>query len=199
MTTLRYRDSLREMLRERVLDAAQSITIENGWAAVTMSKVADLAGVSRQTLYNEFGTKAELAQELVARELLRFLEEVSRRLTAHEDIVAGIIDAAEGALTMAEDNPLLKAALDQAQNGTNDLLPLLTTQSQGLIDTAVMTVTLVIESHYSDVGLTPPQLKTAADAIVRIVLSHIMRPSGTPRDTAEGLGWIASLVLVPRA
>ena len=34
-------------VRERVLDATASITVEDGWGAVTMAKVAGLAGVSR--------------------------------------------------------------------------------------------------------------------------------------------------------
>ena len=59
-------------VRERVLDATASITVEQGWSAVTMGKVASLAGVSRQTVYNEYGAKPALGQEMVLRELRRF-------------------------------------------------------------------------------------------------------------------------------
>jgi AcrR family transcriptional regulator len=195
MTTVSYRESLRGMLRDRLLDAAQSLTVELGWPAVTMAKIADIAGVSRQTVYNEFGTKPELAQELVARELLRFLEVVRTRLLEHDDVVVGLTAACEGALDLARDNPLLKAALDQVQHGSNDLLPLITTQAGGLIDTAVTTVEVIISHHYTNIGLTPEQLHVAADLMVRLVLSNIMRPSGSPHETAANIGWVAGRVL----
>ncbi|MGQ5228634.1 helix-turn-helix domain-containing protein, partial [Streptomyces sp. yara] len=38
------------------------------WSAVRMVDVAAAAGVSRQTLYNEFGSKDGLARALVRRE-----------------------------------------------------------------------------------------------------------------------------------
>ena len=56
---------------ERVLDATASITVEHGWAAVTMAKVAAMAGVSRQTVYNEYGAKPALGLAMVLRELER--------------------------------------------------------------------------------------------------------------------------------
>ena len=37
-------------------------------------------GVSRQTVYNEFGTKHGLAQQLALRELQRFLDVVNERM-----------------------------------------------------------------------------------------------------------------------
>ena len=195
MTGLSFRESTRMQLRDRLLDAAQAITVESGWAAVTMAKIADAAGVSRQTVYNEFGNKGDLADELISRELGRFLEVVRSRLLAHDDVVAGVTDACEGALSMARSNPLLKAALDLAQSSTNELLPLLTTDSQALIDTAALTVETVINDHYGDIGLSPHRLHLAADAIVRLVLSHIMRPSGSPADASAQIGWIASQTL----
>jgi AcrR family transcriptional regulator len=195
VTGLSFRESTRVQLRDRLLDAAQTITVESGWAAVTMAKIADAAGVSRQTVYNEFGNKADLAEELVNRELGRFLEVVRSRLLANDEVVAGVTDACEGALSMAGSSPLLKAALDLAQSSTNELLPLLTTESQALIDTAVLTVEMVINDHYGEIGLGARELHLAADAIVRLVLSHIMRPSGSPADAAAQIGWVAGQTL----
>ena len=195
MTSVNFRESVRIQLHDRLLDAAQAITVESGWAAVTMAKIADAAGVSRQTVYNEFGNKPDLANELIGRELGRFLDVVRTRLQQHDDVVEGITDACEGALSMARANPLLKAALDLVNSSTNDLLPLLTTESQALIDTAVLTVETVIVDHYGQIGLAAGDLHVAADAIVRLVLSHIMRPAGTPAEAAAQIGWIASNTL----
>ena len=49
--------------------AAARFTAEHGWGALTMGKLADLVGVSRQTVYNELGGKPQLAEAMVMREL----------------------------------------------------------------------------------------------------------------------------------
>ncbi|WP_439848975.1 TetR/AcrR family transcriptional regulator [Streptomyces griseus] len=53
--------------RQALLDAALRALDEEPWRAVRMVDVAALAGVSRQTLYNEFGTKRGLAGALLRR------------------------------------------------------------------------------------------------------------------------------------
>jgi len=45
-------------LRDTVFDAVDDLVRERGWAATTMSDVAAAVGLSRQTLYNEFGSRA---------------------------------------------------------------------------------------------------------------------------------------------
>ena len=46
---------------ERILAAAAEMTAELGWSGVTMAAVAERVGVSRQTVYNEWGTRDRLA------------------------------------------------------------------------------------------------------------------------------------------
>jgi hypothetical protein len=46
-----------------------------------------------------------------------------------------------------------------------------------------------------DVTLSPTQLDAAIDVVVRVVLSHVMQPSASPRRTAEDVAWIAARVL----
>ncbi|MBC7596820.1 MAG: TetR/AcrR family transcriptional regulator [Kineosporiaceae bacterium] len=190
-----FRESVRSLLHERLLDAAQEITVAKGWSYVTMVRIADIVGVSRQTVYNEFGSKPELADELVMRELGRFLDVVRSRLMGDDDLVAGIESACEGALTMAGSSPLLRAVLSSIHQRENDLVPLLTTESQGVIDVAKSTVVGVIHERHPDLGLTDVELDHAADAVVRLVLSHIMRPSSSPDEAAKQIAWIAGKVI----
>ncbi|WP_411083202.1 TetR/AcrR family transcriptional regulator [Streptomyces sp. cmx-18-6] len=68
--------------REALLDAALRALADRPWRAVRMVDVAALAGVSRQTLYNEFGTKHGLATALLRRAADRYLTGVDRALTA---------------------------------------------------------------------------------------------------------------------
>ncbi|MBH0246870.1 helix-turn-helix transcriptional regulator, partial [Streptomyces cavourensis] len=68
--------------REALLDAALRTLGGRPWRTVRMADVAALAGVSRQTLYNEFGTKEGLATALLRQAADRYLTGVDRALTA---------------------------------------------------------------------------------------------------------------------
>jgi AcrR family transcriptional regulator len=52
------------LTRRRVLDAARELLVERGPAAVTMRDVATHAGVSVETVYKTFGTKAALIKDV---------------------------------------------------------------------------------------------------------------------------------------
>ncbi|MFF5500626.1 TetR/AcrR family transcriptional regulator [Streptomyces roseolus] len=68
--------------REALLDAALAALSRQPWSAVRMADLAVAARVSRQTLYNEFGSKEGLARALVRREADSYLDGVRRILTA---------------------------------------------------------------------------------------------------------------------
>lgn len=67
--------------RETLLSAARSALVEQPWSGVRMVDVAATAGLSRQTLYNEFGSKDGLARALVRSEADAYLRAVDRMLT----------------------------------------------------------------------------------------------------------------------
>ena len=71
--------------RERVVDAAVRLTAQIGWSQVTMARLAQEVGVSRQTVYNEVGTKPGLAEAMILRELDRFLASVTVAFDEHPD------------------------------------------------------------------------------------------------------------------
>ena len=188
-------------VRERVLDATAAITVEHGWAAVTMAKVGAMAGVSRQTVYNEYGAKAPLGQAMVLREVDRFLTVVGHELDTHDDLVEAIRAAAEQTLLIARDNPLLNRMLASAHSvsaggpgAEAELLPFLTTDAEPLI-VAAREVIVARISRFPELGMTPGELDAAIDAIVRLVLSHVMQPGGEPAATADQLAWIVARVL----
>ncbi|WP_405699534.1 TetR/AcrR family transcriptional regulator [Streptomyces sp. NBC_01383] len=66
--------------REALLDAAHAALATRPWPAVRMVDVAAAAEVSRQTLYNEFGSKDGLARALVRRAADAYLAGVERAL-----------------------------------------------------------------------------------------------------------------------
>ncbi|MFB6725203.1 TetR/AcrR family transcriptional regulator [Kribbella sp. NPDC056345] len=55
-----------ERAREAVLHAVDDLLVEVGYAAVTMKGIAERAGVSRQTVYRWWSTKAEILLEASA-------------------------------------------------------------------------------------------------------------------------------------
>lgn len=190
-----FRDSVRSLLRDRLLDAAAATTARDGWGAVTMAKLADEVGVSRQTVYNELGSKPRIAEELVMRELDRFLEIVRSRMAAEDELVQALRSSCEGALEAAAANPLLKAILESAHTGGSELLPLLTTESQGLIEAATVVVIDSLDEQGFETGMDEAELRVAVDAIIRMVLSHMMRPAKPPAEAAADIAWVAGHVI----
>ncbi len=100
----------RLLVRERVLDAVDVCLLNHPWATVSMAEVARGAGVSRQTVYNEFGSREALAQAYVLRETERFLGAVERAVLDHRDNARAAVSAAFAVfLTSAADRPLIRA------------------------------------------------------------------------------------------
>ncbi|WP_338087979.1 TetR/AcrR family transcriptional regulator [Nocardioides lijunqiniae] len=183
-----------ETMRARVVDAAVRLTSETGWAHVTMARLADEVGVSRQTVYNEIGSKAGLAEAMILRELERFLGVVTVAFDEHPgDLVDAIRAAATSVLGLAQDNRLLHAVVSATHGADTELLPLLTTHATSLLTAAKLVIAERLTPY--DVALEAERLDAAIDMVVRVVLSHVMQPSGSPVDTADDIAWIAGRVL----
>ena len=184
--------------RDRIVEAAVAMTTESGWSGVTMGSLAERVGVSRQTVYNEVGSKEGLAEAVIQRELARFLEVVSAAFDQHlDDLVAAIRAASAGVLYLAQDNRLLHAVVSATHGADTELLPLLTTHAESLLAAAKLVVAERVTPY--DVGLDSRRLEAAIDMVVRVVLSHVMQPSGTPTKTAADIAWISQRVLASDA
>jgi AcrR family transcriptional regulator len=169
--------------RQRILDAAVELITGSGWASITMSSLAEHAGVSRQTVYNEIGTKSALADAVVLDELGRFLAVVESGFDQHPRALRAALRAAvEGVLERAADSALLRAIVTATNGGESELLPPLTTRAASLIEAATAVVDARIGTY--DIGADPATRATVIDMLVRTVLSHVMQPSGDPRRTA---------------
>jgi AcrR family transcriptional regulator len=194
VSTPPFRETVRTMLRDRLLDAAEAAFREQGWRRLTMAKIADSAGVSRQTVYNEFGTKQQMAEQLIMRELETFLSIVSERFAAESEFVPAVRAAVEGALSTAQRNPLLRSVLESQQNGDAELLPFIV-QSQWLVDRATAFLVDLVAGRFADLPVPADKLGVALESVVRLVLSHITRPSRSPQETADDLAFIVAAVL----
>jgi AcrR family transcriptional regulator len=177
-----FRQRFRARLRDEVLDAAYAITVEAGWEHVRMTTLATRVGVSRQTLYKEFGSKAEVGEALVLREAERFHAGVLEHADRHEDLADSVHAATAFTLRHGAANPLLRSVLAGSQSGEPSLLPYITTGSGRLLDATVALVRDYLRSRGP--GLQPEHLDTLADTIVRLSVSHLLRPTGSAQTTA---------------
>lgn len=179
--------------RDRIVAAAGEMTTSTGWATVTMSRLAATVGVSRQTVYNEVGTKPALAETMVLTELARFLTVVEAAFDAEPDDLSRALErAVTEVLTYAQDNNLLHAVVSATHGADTELLPLLTTNAGSLLETA-KTVVAARVAPYAP-AIDAAHLDPAIDMVVRVVLSHVMQPSATPARTGADLAWLVRRV-----
>jgi AcrR family transcriptional regulator len=159
--------------RDALLDAAWDAVVAGDWQRTRMADVAAVAGVSRQTLYNEFGTKDALARALTLRETARFLDGVRDAVeeagpAAPHESVRSAVEYTVGA---AGDNPLLKAVL------TDDagLLPLLTTRGEPIIALARDHMFGVLTERWPE--LPDADLALVAETVTRLTISYLVAPA----------------------
>src|ERR1700684_1120834 len=133
----------RELHRNTLLDASCHELQGRHWADITMADIALAAGVSRQTLYKEFGTREEFAQVLVMRETDRFLLAVEGAVAAHlDDPAAALAAAFDVFLQGAAQNPIVRTIIDG--DGAEELLALFTIQGTPIVERAVEQLTAVM-------------------------------------------------------
>lgn len=180
--TTSYRGAVRQLLRDRLLDAGRDQLRERPWSQVTMADIAAAAGVSRQTLYNELGTRDEFGQALLMREAGRFLDAVEEAIDDHADQpLAALRAALERFLAIAAGDPFVRMLL--GDDGAGGLLPLVTTRSGPVVDWARRRLGDSILARWPHVD--PVDVEALADALVRLAISHVTAPRDTPSRTAE--------------
>jgi AcrR family transcriptional regulator len=176
-----YPQAARELLRETVFGVARDELQRRRWSEVTMSDIATAAGVSRQTLYKEFGNREELGQAFVIHEGERFLDGVDAAVREHLDDPRDAVGAALGAfLVSAGEDPLVRILL--SDDGTGGMLPFVTTQGMPVVQWATARLTVTIEEGWPEAPARDVRL--LAESLVRLAISYITVPSDSPEKTA---------------
>ena len=189
--TLEYRQAARALLRDSLFAAARRLLEDRPWAQITMAEIARAAGVSRQTLYAQFGSREHFAQQFVIREGARFLHEVEAAIHAHLDDPARAVRAGlEAFLTSAAEDPLVRLLLDD--DGTGGMLPLVTTRSRPVLDWASARLCAAMRHGFPGVEETDAEL--LADVFVRLALSYVTMPR---RDSPQATAEAAASLLAP--
>ena len=84
--------------RSAILEAASRLIEERGYDATTMRDIADAAGVSHQTLYNYFPTKALVVHGLLTADRERFADRMNRLL---DDDSSDLLTVLDGVVKLA--------------------------------------------------------------------------------------------------
>ncbi|MGW5453823.1 MULTISPECIES: TetR family transcriptional regulator [Nocardia] len=184
-----FQSEMRQLLRDRMLDAARTMVVSEGWGAVNMSRIAKEVGISRPVLYKEIGTKQALADALIERETGIYLSGVADTLAEHPaDPLAGITAAAEYTLRTAGDNTLIKAVLSARQDADTALLPALVSDAQPVLVRAVDALTITVRDYYRLPQLSDEEITTIVEIMVRLTLSHLFQPTGSVDRAVAQIG-----------
>ena len=194
--------TLSEMKREAILDAAKRAFLEFGVQGTSMDKLAEMAEVSKRTVYNHFATKEELVLHLLSElwtrsmveadvpytpdsplkdQLLRFVE-VEIELVSGEEFL-GLSRAAAG-YYMFQPDKLQDAIADFQSDETALHRWLRAAMADGQLRTA--NVEIAFDQLHSLVkgvcywpqllgyksGLTNDEKKSLADETVAMFLDH---------------------------
>lgn len=177
--------------RDVLLDAAAEAALGGDWARTRMADVARSAGVSRQTLYYEFGSKDGLGQALAMREAQRYIAGAEAAHAGHEGSPAQAIGAAtEWTLREAAANPLLKAVLTDDVGG---LLPFLTTRADAILRAASERSAAYLSGHWPQ--LPADEVRLVADVVTRLTVSHLVLPASRPDEVARDIAHLVERLL----
>lgn len=158
--------------RIRLLDAAACLLPDKGYAGLRIADVAAATGLSRQTVYNEFGDKAGLVQAVVLRETAEFLDGVAERLQGAPDALSGIAAAAAYTVVHGSENAIVASML--GHRAAEDLLPYLTTRAEPVLHAATTLVSGHLRRHRP--ALSEARADLLAEAVVRLTISHLLLP-----------------------
>jgi AcrR family transcriptional regulator len=172
-------------VRDTIVDAVDTLVRERGWTATTMGDVARTAGVSRQTVYNEFGSRQELVQAYVLREIEALVSAVESHVRAHHDDARAALSGAFGLfLELASDEPLVRIIVADAEGG--ELIRLLTTTG---LTVAAERVGSLIQDVWPQVNADDARLLAAA--LARLAISHALVPTESPEESARSVTRLA--------
>lgn len=168
-------------LREALLERAGELLCTGGYAGLRMADVAAAAGVSRQTVYNEFGSKMALVQAVTLRTTAEFLEGIRTRFEAAPDLLTGIHQAVVHTIEHGRENQLVASALG-TQAG-EDLLPFLTTRGEPILSAAAE----LAAAHYREFlpALDQRSADLLAETTTRLTLSHLVLPTHSAAEAAD--------------
>ncbi len=177
-----FSEASRSLLRVTILGAVDDLTRERPLTEVTMAQVATAAGVSRQTVYNEFGNRDELVGAYVLWAADQFLDEVERAVADHRGSLSeALVAAFDLFLGIAAEHPLVRAL--GAATGSEGLHALVATAAGApILEAATSRLVGIVDATWPDVPRE--EATVVCEVIVRLAVSYLTIPTTSSIDAA---------------
>ncbi|MCX4095895.1 TetR/AcrR family transcriptional regulator [Nocardia sp. alder85J] len=144
--------------RSKILDATLELIRSGGFEVVNIAAVAHAAGVTRQTVYSNFGTREDLVSQALIVLVLRALADIRAKLAPVHDIPGYMIELFVALRAAVRDDPVLARLLGAETN--NPLFdPMMITRAKPVARELLMPV-LELD----------PGLESDLDDIIQIVV-----------------------------
>ena len=174
----------REVLRDCVLDAMRAELLTKDWAAITLADIARTAGVSRQSIYNEFGSRQVLAQGYALRLADRLVDAVGGAIEGNiGDVHSAFLSGFRSFFADSAADPLVISLLSGAAKP--DLLQIITVDSGPIITHCSRRLAEAFLNSW--VGADEADAGVLARAIVRLAISYVSMPPEADHDVAADL------------
>ncbi|WP_328300717.1 TetR/AcrR family transcriptional regulator [Streptomyces sp. NBC_00435] len=171
--------------RESLLEAAGAALSARPWPAVRMVDVAAAAGVSRQTLYNEFAGKTGLGHALVRRDAAWYLDGVDRALASPGPSAERLAAVVEWTGRAAGERALVRALLTGCWNG-NLPVPAGRGVRPGLPALGPAELVRAVRER-ADAAFATGEGALRCELAVRLALSYLIAPADQPGPGSAGL------------
>lgn len=174
-------ERIARLKRTELVEAAAAELVDTGWRGLRMQAVAARVGVSRQTVYNTFGSRDGLAVALVEHLTDSFLDGFETAFSRFDEPADRWREAVRYLLARGSQDQALRAMLG-ADSG-DEFLQLLTSRSGPLVETARWRIALVITRNLPDTSSVDAE--AAAEIVTRMTLSHVVQPVDSIEASAE--------------
>jgi AcrR family transcriptional regulator len=179
-----YAEASRVLLRDSILDGMRDLLLSRDWSSITLSDVAKAAGISRQTIYNEFGSRLGLAQGYALRLADRLVDQIDDAIVGNVgDVEAAFLQGFRDFFAESASDPLVISLLTGVAKP--DLLQIITTDSAPIITRCSKRLTTTFMESW--VQASEEDAGVLARAIVRLAMSYVSMPPEADHDVARDL------------
>ena len=179
-----YAEASRVLLRDLILDGMRELLLTRDWSSITLSDVARAAGISRQTIYNEFGSRQGLAQGYALRLADRLVDAVEDAIYSNVgEVYAAFLQGFRAFFSDSAADPLVISLLTGVAKP--DLLQIITTDSGPIITHC--SARLTSSFQHSWMKASDEDSGIMARAIVRLCISYVSMPPESDHDVAADL------------
>jgi AcrR family transcriptional regulator len=179
-----YAEASRALLRDSILDGMRDLLLSRDWSAITLADVARAAGISRQTIYNEFGSRQGLAYGYALRLADRLVDAVDEAIRGNVgEMYAAFLQGFRAFFTESASDPLVVSL--RSGEAKPDLLQLITIDSGPVITRCSQRLTTTLA--HSWVRASDEDAGVLARAIVRLAMSYVSMPPEADHDVADDL------------